>query len=266
MFYQKRSSSAIARPWRQELCGGLTAAFVLAAVSLPALSTPPDEQAPARPASTHMVTRDNARSAQPLSRMASRTAIFSVARPDITSTSAPARTIVRVPAAGVAAAATEPAVLPSSFRMADGDAFPLVINIPATAAWRDVFRQFGGAIGVSSSSSPRPAYLNHTISPDGHLDEESVPTIGRFLFRLSDAAIRVVNDTIDPAAHIAPGQSAFGVFAAPFRSVVARVLQEFCATEHLNPDDLTGVQLELGPGFGLRVMSTTRRAKTPSRP
>ncbi len=145
--------------------------------------------------------------------------------------------------------------------MADGDAFPLVINIPAGPAWREVFRQYGGAIGVSNSSSPRPAYLNHTISPDGRLNEESVPTIGRFLFKLSDEAIRVVNETVEPAAYIPPGQSAFGVFTGQFRSVVASVLQEFCTTEHVNPDDLAGVQLELGPGFGLRVASTTRRAR-----
>jgi hypothetical protein len=144
--------------------------------------------------------------------------------------------------------------------MADGDAFPLVITIPAGPAWREVFRQYGGSIGVSDSSSPRPAYLNHTISPDGRLDEASVPTIGRFLFRLSDEAIRVVNETVEPAAQIPPGQSAFGVFAGQFRSVVAGVLQEFCKSEHVNPDDLAGVQLELGPGFGLRVASTTRRA------
>jgi hypothetical protein len=145
--------------------------------------------------------------------------------------------------------------------MADGDAFPLVINIPAGPAWREVFRRYGGAIGVSNSSSPRPAYLDHTISPDGRLNEESVPTIGRFLFKLSDEAIRVVNETVEPAAQIPPGQSAFAVFAGPFRSVVAGVLQEFCTTEHVNPDDLAGVQLELGPGFGLRVASTTRRAR-----
>jgi hypothetical protein len=144
--------------------------------------------------------------------------------------------------------------------MADGDAFPLVISIPASPAWRDVFRRYGGSIGVSSSSSPRPAYLNHTISPDGRVDQESVPTNGRFLFRLSDEAIQVVNDSVEPEAKITPGQSAFGVFEGPFRTVVARVLQEFCATEHVNPDDLRGVQLELGPGFGLRVSSTTRRA------
>lgn len=147
-----------------------------------------------------------------------------------------------------------------SFRMADGDAFPLVISIPAGPAWREVFKRFGGAIGVSNSSSPRPAYLNHTISADGRMDQESVPTTGRFLFRLSDEAIQVVNETVDPAAKIPPGYAAFGVFEGPFRSVVARVLQDFCVTEHVNPDDLTGVQLELGPGFGLRVSSTTRRA------
>jgi hypothetical protein len=72
------------------------------------------------------------------------------------------------------------------------------------------------------------------------LNEESVPTIGRFLFKLSDEAIRVVNETVEPAAYIPPGQSAFGVFAGPFRSVVASVLQEFCTTEHVNPDDLAG--------------------------
>jgi hypothetical protein len=144
--------------------------------------------------------------------------------------------------------------------MADGDAIPLIITIPAGPAWRDVFRRYGGAIGVSDSSSPRPAYLNHTISPDGRLDEQSVPTIGRFLFRLSEEAIRVVNETVEPAAQIPAGDSAFGVFAGQFRSVVAGVLQDFCATEHINPDDLAAVQLELGPGFGLRVASTTRRA------
>ena len=123
-----------------------------------------------------------------------------------------------------------------------------------------LFRAYGGAIGVSDSSSPRPAYLNHTISPDGQLDKESVPTIGRFLFRLSEEAIRVVNETVEPAAKIPPGQSAFGVFAGTFRSVVAGVLQDFCTTAHVSPDALASVQLELGPGFGLRVASTTRRA------
>jgi hypothetical protein len=158
----------------------------------------------------------------------------------------------------VPAPASEP-VSASSLRLADGDAFPLIISIPAGPAWRDVFRRFGGAVGVSTSSSPRPAYLNHTISPDGHLDEESVPTTGRFLFRLSEEAVRVVNETLEPAARIAPGQSAFGVFAGPFRSVVAGVLQDFCAAAHVSPDDLASVHLELGPGFGLRVASTTRR-------
>jgi hypothetical protein len=150
-------------------------------------------------------------------------------------------------------------VAPSSLRLADGDAFPIVITIPSGPAWREVFRRYGGAIGVSDSSSPRPAYLNHTITPDGRLDEESVPTIGRFMFRLSEEAIRVVNDTVEPAAKIPPGQSAFGVFAGTFRGVVAGVLQDFCTTAHVSPDALASVQLELGPGFGLRVASTTRR-------
>jgi hypothetical protein len=179
-------------------------------------------------------------------------AAFSVVRPDPLA--------ARVPQAVAHENPVDSRPEPSSLRMADGDAFPIVINIPAGPAWREVFRRYGGAIGVSNSSSPRPAYLDHTISPDGRVDEESVPTIGRFLFRLSDEAIRVVNETTEPSARIMPGQSAFGVFAARFRSVVAGVLQEFCATEHVNPDDLAGVQLELGPGFGLRVASTTRRA------
>lgn len=148
----------------------------------------------------------------------------------------------------------------TSLRLSEGDAFPLVITIPAGPAWRDVFRTYGGAIGVTSSSSVRPAYLK-TISPDGTLDQEAVPTIGRFMFRLSEEAIRVVNETLGPAAQILPGESAFGVFAAPFRRVVERVLHEFCTTEHVSPDDLAVVQLELGPGFGLRVASTTRRVK-----
>jgi hypothetical protein len=252
MFYQMRSMSAslwnsapIAAPWRQELCGSLTAVVVLAAVWLPTLVARPDVKNDAPP------TRERSESPRKPS-MSSRMVAFSVARPDPSPTDVPQALARETP--------VDSGPDPSSFRMADGEAFPLVINMPAGPAWREVFRRYGGAIGVSNSSSPRPAYLDHTISPDGRVDEEAVPTVGRFLFRLSDDAIRVVNDTLEPAAQIRRGQSAFAVFAGPFRSVVACVLQEFCTTEHVNPDDLAGVQLELGPGFGLRVASTTRRA------
>ncbi len=250
-------STPIAAPWRQGLCGSITAAVVVAAVWLPTPAARPDDphDAPparaARPAANEVARRPDT---------PSHMTVFTVARPDL-----PDRTTRS--SATHATAQLRPAPSPESqvsaisFRMADGDTFPLVITIPAGPAWREVFRRYGGAIGVSNSSSPRPAYLNHTISPDGRVDEESVPTVGRFLFKLSDEAIRVVNDDVEPTARIPPGQSAFGVFAGAFRSVVARVLQQFCTTEHVNPDDLAGVQLELAPEVGLRVASTTRRAK-----
>jgi len=237
------TSPPIASPWRQGLCGSITAVVVLTILVVPGFGghTPDTPDDTVMPEVRNDGLQAEVRTPSPPSHIPA----FSVARPE-------------PPVADKKPAADTP-VSPSSFRMADGAAFPVVINIPAGPSWRDVFRTYGGAIGVSNSSSPRPAYLNHTITPDGRLDEESVPTIGRFLFRLSDEAIRVVNATVDPAARIPAGQAAFGVFAGPFRSVVARVLQDFCATEHVNPDDLTAVQLELGPGFGLRVASSTRR-------
>jgi hypothetical protein len=239
------NSAPIAAPWRQGLCGAITTVVVFGAVCLPTPVARRDAKDVARPESAPVEMQ--------MPRMPSPMVAFSVVRLE--------KPVDTKHDRGTDAADVHPVTTPSSFHMADGDAFPLIISIPAGPAWRDVFRRYGGAIGVSTSSSPRPAYLNHTISPDGRLDEESVPTIGRFLFKLSDEAIRVVNETVDPTAQIPPGESAFGVFAGQFRSVVARVLQEFCTTEHVNPDDLTGVQLELGPGFGLRVASTTRRAR-----
>jgi hypothetical protein len=252
------NGAPIASPWRQGVCGSFAAVVMFAILTVPALFTAPDT-----PPTAPTETDASPRSTVQMQSVPSRITAFSVARPATAVRSVGSKDNKALPARALVlpAAAPEAAVAPMSFRMADGDAFPLVISIPAGPAWRDVFRAYGGAIGVSNSSSARPAYLTHTISPDGRVDEESVPTIGRFLFRLSDEAIRVVNDTLDPAAHIPPGQSAFGVFTAPFRAVVARVLQEFCATEHVSPDDLALVQLELGPGFGLRVASTTRRAK-----
>jgi len=230
----------IASPWRQGLCADLMAVVGLAVFGLSAFLARPD----AAPTPPPLEKRESARSALPMASVPSRIAAFAVARPET-----PARS----------AESKDRGLSPMGFHMADGDAFPLIINIPAGPAWREVFRTYGGVIGVSNSSSPRPAYLGHTISPDGRVDEESVPTIGRFLFRLSDEAIRVVNETVEPAAQIPAGQSAFGVFGEPFRTVVARVLQEFCTTEHVSPDNLAVVQLELGTGFGLRVASTTRR-------
>ena len=243
------NSAPIAAPWRQSVFGVVTAFVVLAVLWLPAISPRQDPKPEAPPAPQ----KDPALSAFKMASVPSHMAAFAVARPQTPAN--PAKSLIVPPAP------PQTAVSPVGIRMADGEAFPLVITIPAGPAWRDVFRTYGGAIGVSDSSSARPAYLSHTISPDGRLNEESVPTIGRFLFRLSDEAIRVVNETVEPDARITPGQSAFGVFAAPFRSVVARVLQDFCASEHVSPDDLALVQLELGPGFGLRVASTTRRAK-----
>ena len=251
MFYQMSpwNSLPIAAPWRQGVCGSLTAVAILAAMWLPTVFAKPaaTADAPTEPPT------ENAPAQFRMASLPSSIAVFSVPRPDqvlLASATAP----------HAPASSPETPISPSSFRMADGDAFPLVISIPAGPAWRDVFQRYGGAIGVSNSSSPRPAYLNYTIAPDGKVDQESIATNGRFLFRLSDEAIEVVNQTIPAAAKIPPGHSAFGVFEGPFRSVVARVLQDFCATEHVNPDDLTGAQLELGPGFGLRVASATRRA------
>jgi len=238
----------IAKPWRQGVCGTAAAIAILTAMLLPALVGQPNAEKTAQPESAAADVR--------MPKLPSPIAAFAVE-----STEAPAQATGRVMAQRPPAAEPETRVAASTFRMADGDAFPVIISIPSGPAWREVFRTYGGAIGVSNSSSPRPAYLNHTISPDGKVDEESVPTIGRFLFRLSEEAIRVVNASVDPAAQIPPGHSAFGVFAAQFRSVVAGVLQDFCTAEHVNPDDLAGVQLELGPGFGLRVASTTRRAR-----
>lgn len=248
----------IALPWRQGLCANLMAVVVLAVFGLSAFLARPD----AAPTPPLREKRESARSAFPMMSVASRMAAFTVTRPETPAQSAASKDsgLVHGPSQPLPAAAPESAASPMGVDMADGEAFPLIINIPAGAAWREVFRTYGGVIGVSNSSSQRPAYLSHTISPDGRVDEESVPTIGRFLFRLSDEAIRIVNDTVEPEAQIPPGQSAFAVFGGPFRTVVARVLQEFCTTEHVSPDDLAVVQLELGTGFGLRVASTTRRA------
>jgi hypothetical protein len=233
------------------------ALVVLAVFGLSAFLARPD----AAPTPPPHEKRESARSALPMASVPSRIAAFAVARPETPARSAESkdRGLMPGPAQSLPAAGPDIAASPMGFHMADGDAFPLIISIPAGPAWREVFRTYGGVIGVSNSSSPRPAYLGHTISPDGRVDEESVPTIGRFLFRLSDEAIRVVNETVEPAAQIPAGQSAFGVFGEPFRTVVARVLQEFCTTEHVSPDNLAVVQLELGTGFGLRVASTTRR-------
>jgi len=254
------NSAPIAAPWRQGLCGSLAAVIAVAVMSLPTFFARPDSTSEAVEAVESRDSHDGTRDAR---QARSRSAVEMVSVPPAMSAFTAARAETRsliLPATSPAVSA-DAVVSPTSYRMADGDAFPLVITIPAGPAWRDVFRMYGGAIGVSNSSSSRPAYLNHTITPDGRLDEESIPTTGRFLFRLSDEAIRLVNETVEPSAQITAGQSAFGVFAAPFRSVVARVLQEYCTTEHVSPDDLAVVQLELGPGFGLRVASTTRRAK-----
>jgi hypothetical protein len=247
----------IAKPWRQGVCGSVAAIAILTVMSLQALVGQPNAEKDAQPESAAADVR--------MPKLPSPIAAFAVASVErgtgLLPTGFPhsiagGKPVDRSP---VPDPSTVP--VPFTFRMIDGDAFPVIISIPSGPAWRDVFRTYGGAIGVSNSSSPRPAYLNHTISPDGRVDEESVPTIGRFLFRLSEEAIRVVNASVDPAAQIPPGHSAFGVFAAQFRSVVASVLQDFCTAEHVNPDDLAGVQLELGPGFGLRVASMTRRAR-----
>jgi hypothetical protein len=254
------NSSPIAAPWRQGLCGGITAVAVAAVAWIPTSFARPDAQSDASPDVTNVTPSTKNESVPTEFRMVSlpsRMAAFTV---DTKGTGLVPTDVPHSIAPDKPADSKAVPVSPTSFRMADGDAFPLVISIPAGPAWREVFQRYGGAIGVSNSSSPRPAYLNHTISPDGRIDQESVPTTGRFLFRLSEEAIQVVNDTVEPAAKIPPGHAAFGVFEGPFRSVVARVLQDFCVTEHVNPDDLTGVQLELGPGFGLRVASTTRRA------
>ena len=264
MFYQVMSpwkSLPIASPWRQGVCGSATAIAVLAVIWLPTLFARSEANANATDAApadvTPSVTNERTSPQFQMVSLPSHMAAFSVNTVKGTGLSP-----TDFPHSNKSGTPVDTSRVPDkmSFRMADGDAFPLIISIPASPAWREVFRRYGGTIGVSNSSSPRPAYLNHTISPDGRVDQESVPTSGRFLFRLSDEAIQVVNESVEPDAKILPGHSAFGVFEGTFRSVVARVLQEFCATEHVNPDDLSGVQLELGPGFGLRVSSTTRRA------
>jgi len=243
------NSAPIAAPWRQGRCGSIAAVAVLAALWLPAFFARPtavvNDAPPERPPSDVRMPK-----------LPSHMAAFTVESPD-----QPKQTSGNAPALRQPAAPLETPIAPSTFRMAEGDAVPVIISFPAGAAWREVFRSYGGSIGVSNSSSPRPAYLDHTIAPDGRVDEDAVPTTGKFLFRLSEEAIRAVNETVEPAARIPAGYSAFGVFAAQFRSVVAGVLQDFCTAEHVNPDDLAGVQLELGPGFGLRVSSTTRRAR-----
>jgi len=255
-------SLPIAAPWRQSLYGSATTIAVLAVMWLPSFFARSDANANANVNNDAAadVTPDTLSARTPpqfrMVSLPSHIAAFSVTLKGTgLAPTGFAHSITRAKPVDA-----RPVPDNISFRMADGDAFPLVISIPASPAWRDVFRRYGGAIGVSSSSSPRPAYLNHTISPDGRVDQESVPTNGRFLFRLGDEAIQVVNESVEPDAKIPPGHAAFGLFEGAFRSVVARVLQEFCATEHVNPDDLSGVQLELGPGFGLRVSSTTRRA------
>jgi hypothetical protein len=253
------NSSPIAAPWRQGLCGSITAVAVVAVAWLPTSIARPDANTDASSDVTPNAKQESASTEFRMVSLPSRMEAFTV---DTKATKGTGLVPTVFPHSNSRGTTVDTRPVPDniSFRMADGDAFPLVISIPAGPAWREVFQKFGGAIGVSNSSSPRPAYLNHTISPDGRMDQESVPTTGRFLFRLSDEAIQVVNETVEPAAKIPPGYAAFGLFEGPFRSVVARVLQDFCVTEHVNPDDLTGVQLELGPGFGLRVSSTTRRA------
>ena len=143
--------------------------------------------------------------------------------------------------------------------MVDGRYFEIHVVFPDARRWKQAFLRYGGSIGISDSLIGRPAYVDWSLTPAGVVERTQNALKGKFVFRLDQEAIVVVNSTLRNGESIPDGNSAFGMFPEQFKAVVAGALRAFAAKKRIDLTTLSSVRLEFLPSFGLEVVEARVR-------
>jgi hypothetical protein len=132
--------------------------------------------------------------------------------------------------------------------------FSYEVEFPDEREWQATFLEFGGVIGVTTSTGTRPSYVDWTVTTSGAVIKGPDSTESEFLFSLADDAVGRINHTVSSRAQIPGDASAFGVFPAQFKSRIGRAIEDFARARGIRLNQLSAVRIAISGSAGVRVV------------
>jgi hypothetical protein len=128
------------------------------------------------------------------------------------------------------------------------------VEFPDERDWQATFLEYGGVIGVTTSTGTRPSYVDWTVTTSGAVIKGPDSTESEFLFSLAEDAVGRINHTVSSRAQIPGDALAFGVFPAQFKNRIGKAIEDFASARGIRLSQLSAVRIAISGSAGVRVV------------